>query len=118
MTLGFFQILMLIFLAFIFFLPTYIAVKKQHKNRGAIILINVFLGLFWGIGWLIALIWALVGDSSERTSEQAALKPAMVTNPTLAQEVEHLHKLKLEGVITEEEFNKQKNAIFNDAPWK
>jgi len=129
MTLGFFQILMLVFLAFLFFLPTYIAVKKQHKHKVSIILINVILGLFWGIGWLIALIWALVGDGSEQVSdnskkvgddsEQATLKTAKVNNnPTSAQELELLQKLKLEGVITEEAFNKQKNAILNDTPWK
>ena len=42
---------------FIYFLPTYIASKKGHKNRRAIFWVNLLFGSS-GAGWIIALIWA------------------------------------------------------------
>ena len=39
-------------------LPTWIAISKKHKDKTAIILINVLL--FWSfIGWVVALVWAV-----------------------------------------------------------
>jgi len=44
--------------AFFYFLPSFIAHRRDHNNATAIILLNVFLG--WTIlGWLGALIWAV-----------------------------------------------------------
>lgn len=42
----------------VFVLPTIIAFRRQHPNRWAITVVNVFLGGS-GIGWGVALIWAL-----------------------------------------------------------
>ena len=42
---------------FIYFLPTYIACKKEHKNQRAIFWVNLLFGSS-GAGWIIALIWA------------------------------------------------------------
>ena len=42
---------------FIYFLPTYIACNKGHKNRRAIFWVNLLFGSS-GAGWIIALIWA------------------------------------------------------------
>lgn len=106
MSIGIFQILIFIVLAFLFFLPTYIAIKKNHQYKVPIILINLFLGLFWGIGWIVALIWAIMGDSSDR-----AIQPIMVDSSSPAQEIERLHKLKQDGVLTEDEYKRQKQAI-------
>ena len=51
--------LTLLFLAFLYFLPTIIGHDK--RNAAGIILLNVFLG--WTvIGWLIALIWAITAE--------------------------------------------------------
>jgi hypothetical protein len=40
-----------------YFIPTYIAFKRRHPNRWAILAINVALG-GTGIAWLGALVWA------------------------------------------------------------
>ena len=42
----------------IYFLPFFIAIVRDHKNRIAICLLNLFLG-WTGLGWLGALIWAV-----------------------------------------------------------
>ena len=42
---------------FIYFLPTYIASKKRHKNRRAIFWVNLLFGSS-GVGWIVSLIWA------------------------------------------------------------
>ena len=42
----------------IYFLPTYIANEKLHKQTNLIFLVNLFFG-FTFIGWVAALIWAL-----------------------------------------------------------
>ncbi len=40
------------------FIPTAVAFHRQHHNRVAILVLNLFLG--WaGIGWVICLVWAL-----------------------------------------------------------
>ena len=49
-------LLFTLFLA-IYFLPTLFAFRRQHYNRGAILVLNLFLG--WTlIGWVVALVWA------------------------------------------------------------
>jgi hypothetical protein len=47
--------------AVIYFLPTMIAVKREHLSKNAIIIVNVALG--WTVlGWLWALLWANTGN--------------------------------------------------------
>ena len=43
----------------IYFLPFFIACIREHKNRAAILLLNLFLG-WTGLGWLGALVWAVM----------------------------------------------------------
>ena len=52
-------VLMMIFAgAFFYFLPSFIAHRRDHNNATAIILINTFFG--WTIvGWFASLIWAV-----------------------------------------------------------
>jgi hypothetical protein len=40
-----------------YFLPTIVAVVRDHKNMGAIGVLNIFLGWTF-IGWIGALIWS------------------------------------------------------------
>lgn len=58
--------ILLAFLAFtlficVYLLPTFIAYRKDKKDKLAILLINIFLGSTF-IGWVIALVWALTTD--------------------------------------------------------
>ena len=45
----------------LYFLPGIIAFRRKHRNRVAILVTNIFLGLT-GIGWVVALIWAFTAD--------------------------------------------------------
>lgn len=42
-----------------YFLPSLIAFSRRHKNRLAIFLLNLLLGLS-GLGWAVALVWSVM----------------------------------------------------------
>lgn len=45
-------------IAFLYFVPWFIAVFRKHRNAGSILVIDLFLG--WTlIGWVVALAWAV-----------------------------------------------------------
>jgi len=55
----------LLVVGFIYFLPSFIAHKRKHHNRNAILVLNLLLG-FSFIGWVISLSWAFTKvDSSD-----------------------------------------------------
>ncbi|TQV72415.1 superinfection immunity protein [Aliikangiella marina] len=82
-------------------MPTIIALVKKHQHTTAIILINIFGGLFFGIGWIVALVWCFVVPNSPEE------------NLSKASELEKLNQLKESGVITQAEFDAQKAAVLN-----
>ena len=45
----------------IYFLPTFVAKKRNHKNTAAIFALNLLTGWTF-LGWAIALVWALKND--------------------------------------------------------
>ena len=50
-------LLLLLILLAIYFIPSVVAFGRQHYNRGAILVLNLFLG--WTLlGWVAALVWA------------------------------------------------------------
>jgi Superinfection immunity protein len=41
----------------LYFVPTFVAHRRGHRNAGAIAVLNILLG--WTlIGWVVALVWA------------------------------------------------------------
>ncbi len=54
----------LVFVVFIYLLPTYVASRRQHKNLIPIFIINLFLGAT-GIAWVISLAWAFSSNVRE-----------------------------------------------------
>lgn len=97
------QMLIIFFIMLpLYFLPTIIALVKNHHYKTPIILINIFGGVLWGIGWFVALVWCFIVP-----------KKAIVNSTDMAGEIERLHALKEKGVLTEEEFNKRKNKLLN-----
>lgn len=45
----------------LYFLPSFVANARRHKNATAILVFNVFFG--WSLlGWIIALIWACANN--------------------------------------------------------
>ncbi len=67
----------------IYFVPTVIAIHRGHRNKVAIIVLNIFVG--WSfIGWVVALVWSFTsnvvetdGYSSERVIAQKIEKPTV-----------------------------------------
>jgi len=53
------EIVLIILLFALYFLPFLIASLRQYKNIFAILLLNLFLG-WTGVGWVIALIWSVM----------------------------------------------------------
>lgn len=50
-------IFILFFALGIYLIPTWTAIERKHHNKGAIIVINIFLGWTF-VGWVIALAMA------------------------------------------------------------
>jgi hypothetical protein len=51
-------LLVCIIVAFVYFIPTIVAFKRNHHNRWPIAILNFFLGGTC-FGWVIALIWSM-----------------------------------------------------------
>ena len=61
------DVLLIIILVSVYFLPSIIATVRSHPERIFIDLLKRFLG--WTIvGWIVALVWALNSDSKEKKS--------------------------------------------------
>jgi hypothetical protein len=52
-------------LAVLVFLPTIIAIKRDHGKKWLVALANV-LTAWTGVGWVVALAWAIRGASSKQ----------------------------------------------------
>ena len=92
-------IIVLIFLS-LAFLPTIIAIHKNHPYKIAIILINIFGGLLYGLGWFVALVWCFILPKNGDGILVGA-----------ADELDRLHQLKERGILTQEEFDAKKKTI-------
>jgi len=60
MGISIWQLLIVLVLLPLAFLPTIIALKKNHPHKIPIILVNIFGGLLYGLGWLVALVWCFI----------------------------------------------------------
>ncbi len=95
----------LMVIAFVaYFLPTFIAAKRNHPNGNGIGLLNIFLG-WTGIGWLASLIWSV--SAIHRAPPEP--KPSHA-NDKYAQ-LERLAALKDKGAISEHEFETEKAKL-------
>jgi hypothetical protein len=61
-------VLALIALVLLYFLPSLVANRRGHRNTGAIVVLNIFLGWTF-LGWVLTLVWALT-DNTDRTFVQ------------------------------------------------
>jgi hypothetical protein len=65
---------LLLVLAVVYLLPTIIAYSRDHHQRAAICVTNLFLG--WSVlGWIVALIW------SATAVQQAVVQQTVVASP-------------------------------------
>jgi len=52
------ELVLLTLVLVIYFLPSFIALLRQHKNKLSIFLLNLFLG--WTVlGWVSSLVWSV-----------------------------------------------------------
>jgi len=47
----------------VYLLPAELAYARRHRNKGAVLALNV-LGGWTVVGWVLALVWALYRDPS------------------------------------------------------
>jgi len=106
-------ILILIFILLVYFLPSFVGIGK--RNSGAIFILNLFLGCTF-IGWVVALVWACCDDEPVR--EVQVPKETDQPKPDKYDEIEKLFDLKTKGIISEEEFTKQKQLILENGGQK
>lgn len=99
------EILLLIIGIMLYFIPSWIG--SNHRNLGSIFILNLFLG--WTlIGWIGALIWAMSNDAKP---QQIVMKNEIkVSN---SDELMKLKKLLDDGVLSREEFEREKTKILS-----
>lgn len=86
--------------ALLYFLPSYLA--SGRRNFYTIFLINIFLG-WTGFGWAFALVMALTGSGNTRHSVPGGA--------SVPDELLKLKALLDEGLLTREEFEREKARI-------
>ena len=52
-------------IVFVYLLPWFVAAWRDHNNRAAIALLNLFLGWTF-LGWVVALVWSATDNVKER----------------------------------------------------
>ncbi len=114
-SLGILSPIGVLFFILLYFTPSIVAFSNKKSNTTAIVVLNFFLG--WSlIGWIIALVWAVSKDNKPQN-----IVISNNTNPTTdnkkgfnnLDQLEKLKKLLDDGVITHEEYDKQKEKILN-----
>jgi hypothetical protein len=121
----------------IYFLPAIIAGARHHSNTLSIFILNLFLGWTF-LGWIGSLIWAFSSRSKStatvmvNNSPQALSQEYLAEKPGINQQIQpevsqkqsttqqdkidqlrQFKQLLDEGIITNEEFNKQKASILS-----
>lgn len=87
----------------VYFLPLIIASQKKHPSAVAIAALNVLAG--WTlIGWLFALVWSL---------SAVMTKPSQPKPESSVNDLYKLAELKEKGLLTHEEFEKEKMKLLN-----
>ncbi|PBJ02113.1 superinfection immunity protein [Pseudomonas sp. ACN5] len=98
-----FVLLVVAFVAY--FLPTFIASKRNHPNGNSIGLLNIFLGWTF-IGWLAALIW-----SASAIQKTASIPTVSKRTDDKYDQLERLATLKEKGAISDHEFESEKAKL-------
>ena len=89
----------------LYFLPSIIAYKKGHANKGIILLINFLLGWTF-LGWAGSLVWAFID-----TDGTATRNVTRNIGGNKYEDLAKLQKLKENGAITDVEFEIEKQKL-------
>lgn len=75
------HLFLLIMLAAIYLIPAIIAFDRRHRQRGAILALNILLGWTF-IGWLASFVWSLTNSQTQVIiANQAGGSLAFATPP-------------------------------------
>lgn len=103
-------ILVILVLFPLYFLPSIIGSNRNRNNIAGIFVLNLLLGWTF-LGWLGALIWAFSGSNKQPPTVVVNNTNQSAYNPDNIEQLRKLKQLLDEGVLTTEEFNKQKAAL-------
>lgn len=121
-----FAILMLSMLG-LYFLPSIIAIMRQHPQKWLLIALNVFAG-WTGFFWIGLLIWALWPKEKliafqngqgqgwgpyQAHSQTQSFSGSGATAEPPAETLAQLARMRDHGTLTEEEFTKAKERLIN-----
>ena len=56
------EVIILALAVAVYFLPSIIALKRDHRNAMVILCLNIFLGWTF-LGWIASLVWSLTNDT-------------------------------------------------------
>ncbi|WP_336334622.1 superinfection immunity protein [Pseudomonas putida] len=98
------SILLLAVSFFLYLLPMLIAFHRHHENYTAIFMLNLFLG-WTGIVWVVCLIWAFISKPAPLHQVNGAGESSKY------EELERISALRNSGVLTSEEFEREKSRI-------
>lgn len=59
------SIAILVICMLIYFVPTFVSVERNHRNKWAIAVLNFFLGWTF-LGWVLSLVWSMTANVHDR----------------------------------------------------
>jgi len=87
---GIFLLIIILFSICLYFLPSFIAFRRQKSNKIPIFVLNLFLG--WSlIGWVVSLVWSLSQEQHQvviQQNFQAGAVPPIPARPVVDQQGE------------------------------
>lgn len=89
----------------LYFLPAIIAYKRNHANKGIILLIDFLLGWTF-LGWAGCIVWAFVDTDGSK-----AINLTRNIGGNKYEDLARLQKLKESGAISDVEFEIEKQKL-------
>lgn len=95
-----------------YLLPSIIASGRQHKNVTSLTIVNIFFGWTF-LGWVIALAWAFSDNIKDinGNNDKKDTVGNKIDQSNKLKELKGLADLKDKGILTEDEFEKEKKKI-------
>ena len=87
----------------VYFIPLLIASKREHPSGNAIAALNLLAGWTF-LGWLIALVWSLSAFTPVK-------EPSKLQKERSANDLFRLAELREKGLLTQEEFEREKAKL-------
>ncbi|PIP01355.1 hypothetical protein CJ014_00905 [Pleomorphomonas carboxyditropha] len=110
---GFFLVLVILSLL-LYFVPSIVASKRDHPNKGAIYILNILAGWTF-IGWVGALVWAMMNSGSQQSAQPVIHYSSANSESggSIAEKIKEFKELLDSGTITQSEFDALKAKAIN-----